>query len=109
MSTRSAASKRGAERRYRRAAFRNSPTPRQLELLSFLQDFARRTGRDPNLENMRVAMGHAGHGSILNMLDILEDRGWVKRISTRPSIYRSTVLRERPPVHDYSARAVAVS
>lgn len=89
----SAASKRGAERRYRRAAMLNKPTRRQRELLSFLQNFSHRTGRDPTLEEMRAAMGHAHHGSILGMLALLEERGLVNRFSTRPTIYRPTVLR----------------
>jgi LexA DNA binding domain-containing protein len=97
LAARSRASKKAAATRARLAALNpRRLTRRQRELLFFIRDFVARTERNPSRAEIGAAMGHASHGVTLTMLAVLQDAQLVERISTYPSTYRPTVLREAP-------------
>lgn len=58
-------------------------TPRQHELLQFIDGYVKQRGSSPNFGEMAEAMHLKSKAGIVRMLDALEERGFVRRIPQR--------------------------
>jgi repressor LexA len=56
-------------------------TPKQFELLSFINDFQNKYGISPSFKEMKHAMGLKSKSGIHSLLSSLEDRGYIKRLA----------------------------
>lgn len=59
-------------------------TARQAELLAFIQERATAGELAPTLEEACVRMGLASRGRVSVLLNALEERGHIRRLSKRP-------------------------
>lgn len=69
-------------------------TPRQSELLVFIDNFTHSKGYGPSFHDMSVAMGLKSKGSVHRLITALEDRGFVRRHRSRARAVE--VVRLRP-------------
>lgn len=56
-------------------------TARQAELLAFIKSSIKRDGRAPSYAEMAGALGTSSRGAVAGMVDRLEARGVVRRLS----------------------------
>jgi len=66
-------------------------TPRQRDLLAFIEGFIARNGYGPSYDEMRAGIGIKGKGRIFELLTALEERGRIRR--ARASARAIEVLR----------------
>ena len=55
-------------------------TPRQAQLLTFIEVFTSEAGFAPTTEQMRVALGLGSKSGICRLLDALQQRGQIRRL-----------------------------
>jgi SOS-response transcriptional repressor LexA len=60
-----------------------SLTPRQADLLRFIESYAAARGTSPTFEEMRLAIGSASKASVFRLLGRLEERGHIRRMRGR--------------------------
>jgi len=68
-------------------------TPRQLNLLRFVDGFIVERGYSPSFEEMRIGLGLASKSGVWRMVEALKRRGWVRR----DFAYRRTIEVVRAP------------
>lgn len=67
-------------------------TPRHLQLLTFIDDYQRRTGVIPSYAEMTAAMGLTSKGGVSQMLTILERAGRIRRPNVKGAARGLTIL-----------------
>jgi repressor LexA len=67
-----------------------SITPRQKQLLDFIERCQRQEGFPPSVRDMCAALGLASHGSLLRHLRILESEGYLTRLPGKKRTWRLT-------------------
>lgn len=72
-----------------------SLTPRQRDLLAFIDGYQFRTGRSPSLVEMKEGLHFAAISNVRRLLTQLVDRGWIRRT---PNEARSIVILRRAPL-----------
>ncbi|MGO4738619.1 LexA family protein [Bosea sp. 2KB_26] len=60
---------------------RQGLTPRLAQLLAFIQSASRRNACAPSYAEMATALGIRSRGAVAAMIDRLEERGFVRRVS----------------------------
>lgn len=63
------------------------PTPRQADLLRFIRSYIEENNAAPSFDEMRAGMNSASKSHIHQLLDGLEERGYITRLR-----YRSRAL-----------------
>ena len=58
-------------------------TQRQLQLLKFIQNYAREHGVSPSFEEMRAALKLRSKSGIHRLISGLEERGYIRRLAYR--------------------------
>lgn len=69
-------------------------TPRQRDLMRFIQRYVDANGCSPSLDEARVALGLGSKATIFRALDNLEGRGFISRMEYRQ---RSIAILKRVP------------
>lgn len=71
-------------------------TSRQMDLLRFIAGFIEANdGRSPSRREMRDGIGVAGHRNVQDMVNALEERGWIRRLRKRHNAIR---VLHTPPI-----------
>lgn len=81
-------------------------TPRQAQLLSFIESYTQRHGASPSYQEMAAAIGAKSKSSISRLLSALHARG---RVSWRRHEYRSVEVLPGPTADNLRQLAVRLS
>lgn len=58
-------------------------TPRQRDLLAYIEEYTKRAGHSPSFDEMREALALHSKSGIHRLISALEERGFIRRIPNR--------------------------
>lgn len=74
-------------------------TPAQLDCLRIIHELTEADGHCPAYDTIRVEMGMASKSGVARLLDILEEKRWIRRIRGRK--FSIEVVCAPPPLRPY--------
>lgn len=70
-------------------------TPRQMEVYQVIDEFWKRFGYGPTLDNIMSMTGHKGRGNVARICKLLVELGHCKRVPHRARSIRPSYIRIR--------------